>query len=201
MPLPALLPNQSRDLGLEFQASEHGADAMRYTISIEARDGVSTGISAADRAQTIRVAANYHSRPESLVTPGHIFPAVADVSGLMANRGWAEAGIDLARISGLRPVTAFCQVLDDDGELAQGDALLRFAEDQGLPAVTVDGLIAHRMATESFVSLLTQSNLPTRHGDFLSRVFEDTRDGRQHLALSLGSSRVLLHKKSSIVQM
>jgi 3,4-dihydroxy 2-butanone 4-phosphate synthase/GTP cyclohydrolase II len=185
----ALLPNQVSRLGLSLQSTESSNERERYTVSIEARDEVSTGISAADRAHTIRVAADYHSRVEQLVTPGHIFPAVAEVEGLLRRRGWAEASIDLARIAGMRPVAAFCHVLDADGEIPSPETLEVFAEQHGLPRVSIDELRDHRMGTESFVSLLTQATLPTAHGDFLCRVFRDERDGVQHMALSLGEIR------------
>lgn len=186
----ALLKTQVERLGLGLQAeSPLEPEREAYTVSIEARDGTTTGISAADRALTIRVAADPQSRPDSVVTPGHIFPVLADTRGVFFRHGWAEASVDLARIAGLQPAAAFCQILDTTGEVAMDEALDAFAGTHIIPAVDIAELAAHRMRTESCVSLLTQAMVPTPHGQFLCRVFRDTLTGGQHLALSMGAVR------------
>ncbi len=185
----SMLPERAERLGLGLQGPPAGLERENYTVSIEAREGVSTGISAADRARTIQVAVEHHTRPEDIVTPGHVFPAIADPGGVVARAGWAEATLDLARIAGSKPAATFCHVLDDDGELATGEALTEIAERLALPQVSIAALIAHRMASESFVTLLTQATVPTAFGDFMARVFVDTLGGRQHVALTLGELR------------
>jgi len=167
----------------ETLMSEH------YTVSVEAKDGVSTGISSADRARTIQVLADHRSRPEDLVCPGHIFPAIADPDGVLKRPGWSEAALDLARLAGLRPSVAFCHVLDDAGEHADADHVAAMAKQHDVPIITVGQLVAHRRATETFVTQLAQRTLSTRHGDFVCRVFEDRLDGKQHLALTVGDVR------------
>jgi len=195
----ALPRDRAERLGLYLQAHDprlrqaaappppEGAE--QFTVTVEARAGVSTGISAADRATTIQVLARPDARPEDLSTPGHVHPIVADPGGLVFRRGWAEAAVDVLRVAGLDPVAALALVLDDAGEVMQGAALLAFAAAHGMPAVAVAELIAHRMATETFVNQLSQSTLPTRHGPFLVRAFENRLDRRQHMVMSIGELR------------
>jgi 3,4-dihydroxy 2-butanone 4-phosphate synthase/GTP cyclohydrolase II len=185
----ALLPHRVDRLGLSLQGPEAEDGRENYTVSIEARSGVTTGISAADRARTIQVATSELSGPEDLVTPGHIFPIRSDVRGLVSRRGWAEAGIDLARIAGAQPAASVCHVLGADGEPLTGDEARAFAHTHGLAVVTVDDIVAHRMLHESFVALLTQATVTTAYGDFIARVFKDELTGDQHMALTLGEIR------------
>ncbi|MFT7582036.1 MAG: 3,4-dihydroxy 2-butanone 4-phosphate synthase/GTP cyclohydrolase II [Myxococcota bacterium] len=185
----ALPPSQLERLGLVPSAREPGLDRERFTASIEARDGVTTGISAADRARTIQIAVAHTSRPEDIVSPGHIFPVAADPGGVVIHPGWAEAGIDLARLAGVQAAATYCQVLDLEGELASPAVLAEFAACHGLVHISLDDIVDHRMATESFVTQRHQTLLPTAHGEFVVRAFENTLNGRQHLALSLGSIR------------
>lgn len=163
--------------------------AEQFTVTVEARLGVSTGISAADRATTIQALARPDTRPEDLSTPGHVHPIVADPGGLVFRRGWAEAAIDVLRIAGLDVVATLALVLDERGEVAQGGALTAFAAEHGMPIVAVAELIAHRMGTETFVNQLSQSTLPTQYGPFLVRAFENRLDRRQHMVMSQGELR------------
>ena len=178
-------------LELELQGEPDSGDLGReaYTVSVEAREGVSTGISASDRARTVLLLADYHTRKDDIVTPGHVFPAAAIDGGVIVRPGWAEAAVDLARMAGVQPVVAFCHVLDDDGEIAGRAWLGELAERLDLSAVGIAAIVAHRMANETFVTQLTQSTLPTRHGEFVCRVFVDQLTGKQHLALTLGEVR------------
>jgi len=189
----AILPERAERLGLLLQRGLHPdpvADAgERWLVTVEARAGVSTGISASDRAATIQVLARAEARPEDLTTPGHVHPTLADAGGIVVRNGFSEAAIDLVRAAGLEPVATFSQVLGDDGELLTGDALDAFAAQHSLPEVRVADLFTHRMASESFVRQLSQATLPTRHGDFLVRAFENRLDARQHLVLSVGETR------------
>lgn len=189
----ALLPERAERLGLSAQRDPGGdpppTDSERWLVTVEARRGVTTGISAADRAATIEVLARADARPEDLSTPGHVHPVLADPGGVVFRNGLAEAAIDIVRAAGLAPVATLSQVLGDDGELLTGRALEAFAARHGLVLVRVAELLAHRMATESFVRQLSQATLPTRHGDFLVRAFENRLDRRQHLVLSRGETR------------
>lgn len=187
----ALTHERAERLGLEALAATDpdGPLSDRYTVSVEAREGTSTGISASDRSRTVQVIAEPGTRPEDLVTPGHVFPVLADERGVLARPGWAEASLDLARISGLRPTVAYCQVIDPSGEVATGPVLRDLAEELGIPGVGLAALMAHRMATESFVTQLTHEALPTRWGDFVCRVFRDELGGEQHLVFSQGELR------------
>ena len=187
----ALPPDRLERLGLTLQAQKPPADldVEQYTISIEARDGVSTGISAADRARTLQVAADRRTRAEDLVTPGHLFPVLADPRGVLIRAGWAEAAVDLARIAGLQPAMGMCHILTPDGENPDANYIDAMAAEYRLPVVRVAGIVAHRLATETFVAQLVQSILPTRWGDFTCRVFVNELDGKQHLALSVGDIR------------
>lgn len=186
----ALPPERLERLGLVATGSASDLGRERFAASVEARVGVSTGISAADRARTIQVLADPASRADDLVSPGHVFPAVAEPAGVVVRPGWAEVAVDLARIAG-GPTNAatFCQVLDDDGEVMGADALGAFAEAHALPQITIAELVAHRLASESFVAQLSQSTLPTAAGELLVRAFEDRLTGQQHLALSVGDLR------------
>jgi 3,4-dihydroxy 2-butanone 4-phosphate synthase/GTP cyclohydrolase II len=186
----ALTADRAERLGVDPQG-ELSSDLSRenYTVSLEAKRGVSTGISASDRARTIQVAIDARTRPEDIVTPGHIFPAIGRVGGVLTRPGWTEASLDLARTAGMHPAATFCHVLDEAGELASTEALADMAETHGLTVLSVQELIAHRRATESFVTQLTQTTLPTAFGEFLVRVFLDRLDGTQHAALTLGEVR------------
>ncbi len=188
----AMLPERAERLGLTLQRAMH-VDVLadvgeRWLVTVEARAGVSTGISASDRAATIQVLARAEARADDLTTPGHVHPTLADPGGIVVRNGLSEAAIDLVRAAGLEPIATFSQVLDDDGELLT-DGIAAFAERHALPTLKVSDLLAHRMANESFVRQLSQATLPTRHGDFLVRAFENRLDGRQHLVLSQGETR------------
>ena len=186
----ALLPERLERLGLTPSGAAADLGRERLTASVEAKKGVSTGISAADRARTIHVIADPTYRAEDLVSPGHVFPAVAEPGGVVIRPGWAEIGVDLARVAGVQPVAAtFCRILGPDGEVLTGAALVAFATDHGLRQLTIGDLVSHRMASESFVTQLGQSTLPTACGEFIVRAFQNRLTGQQHLALSVGDLR------------
>lgn len=194
----AMPPERAERLTLALQAADPRVrasfsppppDAERWLVTVEARHGVSTGISAADRAATIQALARPDARADDLSTPGHVHPTMCDAGGLVFRRGWSEAAVDLVRAAGLEPVATFSQILGGDGELLTGAALVSFGETHGLPLVRVGDLLNHRMATETFVRQLSQATLPTRHGDFLVRAFENRLDRRQHMVLTLGETR------------
>ncbi len=155
-----------------------------FTISIEARYGVSTGISAADRAKTIQTAVADGACPADVVRPGHIFPLRARKGGVMFRAGATEGAVDLARMAGFKPAAVICKIMDEDGNMARGKALEEFSQRHGLEVVTIAELIAHRMRTESFVHRVVETALPTRYGGlFKVIVYENDIDTFQHIAL------------------
>lgn len=158
----------------------------RYTVSIEAATGVSTGISAADRALTLRVAAAAHAQPHDLVQPGHIFPVVAQPDGVLRRAGFAEACSDLPRLAGRVAAGAYAMLLDDAGDLLRGPNLLAFAGRNGLPAVSISGLIHHRLLTEGALRRTHSRELDTPYGRFTVHAYHDAPVDALHLALVLG---------------
>ena len=157
-----------------------------FTVSIEAREGVTTGISAADRATTILAAVRDGARPDDLVTPGHVFPIVARKGGVLVRAGQTEGSVDLARLAGLKPAGVICEVMKDDGTMARLPDLLKFGEEHGLKVVTIADLIRYRMEKESFVQAIARAELPTPFGAFTAIVYESEIDGSHHLAMVHG---------------
>ncbi|OUC06443.1 3,4-dihydroxy-2-butanone 4-phosphate synthase [Litorilinea aerophila] len=158
-----------------------------FTVSVEAAHGVTTGISAADRARTIQVLMDPHSTPADLVRPGHVFPLAARPGGVLVRPGHTEAGVDLARMAGLRPGAVICEVMNDDGTMARLPDLVRFADRHGLPLITIADLAEYRLRTEQVVQPVAQAGLPTHYGDFRLHLFHDPTGDQQHVALVLGS--------------
>jgi len=157
-----------------------------FMVSVDAASGVSTGISAADRARTIQVAIDHESRPEDLVRPGHIFPLAARKGGVLTRTGHTEAAVDLARLAGLRPAGVICEIMREDGTMARLPHLREFADRHGLVLTSVERLVRHRRLTEVQVRRVAESTLPTAAGEFRLLVFEDTIDGAIHTALVKG---------------
>ncbi len=157
-----------------------------FTVSIEAREGVTTGISAADRAHTMRVATDPRTRPDDLVQPGHVFPLIAKAGGVLARAGQTEAAVDLARLAGLIPAGVICEVMNDDGTMARVPDLIEYCKRHGLKMITVADLIRYRRRTEKLIRLVAVVQLPTQFGDFVAHGYESLLDGGQHLALVKG---------------
>ena len=157
-----------------------------FTVSIEARTGVSTGISAADRAHTIRTAVAEGARPEDLVQPGHVFPLRARRGGVLFRTGQTEGSVDLARVAGLRPAAVICEVMKDDGTMARLPDLEAFAQEHGIKIASVADVIAYRMRMESFVNQAAETVLPTPFGEFRALAFANDIDDYEHLALVKG---------------
>ncbi len=160
-----------------------------FTVSIEASQGVTTGISAADRAQTIRVAINPEAKPTDVVVPGHVFPLVARRGGVLVRAGQTEGSVDLARLAGLSAAGVVCEIANDDGTMARMPDLERFAERHGLVILTIADLIAYRLQTEALVSLVAESQLELdrTHSNWRACVFEALHEGKQFLALVKGN--------------
>jgi 3,4-dihydroxy 2-butanone 4-phosphate synthase/GTP cyclohydrolase II len=157
-----------------------------FTISIEARKGVTTGISAADRATTILAAIADNAQPEDLVSPGHIFPLRARSGGVLVRTGQTEGSVDLARLAGLKPFGVICEIMKDDGTMARMPDLEVFSQEHGLKVVTIKDLIEYRFRNETFVHRRAETILPTPFGTFKAIVYENDVDEHQHLALVKG---------------
>jgi 3,4-dihydroxy 2-butanone 4-phosphate synthase/GTP cyclohydrolase II len=158
-----------------------------FTVSIEARCGVTTGISAADRARTILAAVAENASPQDLVRPGHIFPLRARDGGVMVRSGQTEGAVDLARLAGLKPAGVICEIMDDDGTMARMPALEKFSQKHGIGICTIADLIEYRMRTESFVHRVVETVIPTAHaGEFKTIVYENEVEDIQNIALVKG---------------
>ena len=182
-----LTPERCDELGLRQMTDQNEAQfGTAFTISIEARDGVSTGISAADRARTIQVAVDPTSTPSDLVQPGHVFPLRARAGGVLQRSGQTEAAVDLARLAGLAPAGVVCEIMKDDGTMARVPDLVEFCARHGLMLVTVADLIEYRRRTEKLVERVVSVRLPTDHGDFQAVAYREMLTGKQHVALVKG---------------
>ncbi len=157
-----------------------------FTVSIDAKDGISTGISAQDRCRTIRVAARPKAKPTDLVRPGHVFPLEAMAGGVLKRAGHTEAAVDLARLAGLEPIGVICEIIKDDGTMARLPDLEQFAQAHQLPIVSIADLIAYRRQGEQLVKRLAETTLPSRYGSFRAVAYEDLISGEIHLALVKG---------------
>ncbi len=157
-----------------------------FTISIEAKEGVTTGISAADRAKTIQVAVAKDSKAEDLARPGHIFPLRARDGGVMARIGQTEGSVDLAKLAGLEPAGVICEIMDEDGTMARMPSLEEFSKEHGLGICTVADLVAYRARTESFVNRAVSTTIETKHGEFTIVTYENELDDLLHIAMVKG---------------
>ncbi|GGF35635.1 riboflavin biosynthesis protein RibBA [Marmoricola endophyticus] len=166
----------------------HNRDKLRtaYTVSVDARDGVTTGISAADRAHTARVLADSATEPWELTRPGHVFPLRYREGGVLVRRGHTEAAVDLARLAGLTPAGVLVEVVNDDGTMKRAPELREFADEHGLAMISIDDLVHHRRKVENHVERVAVTHLPTEHGDFEAYGYRITVDGSEHVALVLG---------------
>jgi 3,4-dihydroxy 2-butanone 4-phosphate synthase/GTP cyclohydrolase II len=174
-------------LGLPLMAQSNGTrHQTAFTVSIEARDGVTTGISAADRARTVAVAINPELGREHIVTPGHIFPLVARDGGVLVRAGHTEAAVDFARLAGLNPSGVICEIMNDDGSMARMPDLVAFAQRHGLKLGTIADLIAHRRRTERLVRRVEEGSVDGIGGTWRVLVYASTLDGGEHLALVKG---------------
>jgi 3,4-dihydroxy 2-butanone 4-phosphate synthase/GTP cyclohydrolase II len=175
------------ELGLE-QMTHHNETPFgtAFTVSIEAREGVSTGISAHDRARTIQVAIDPSKGMEDLVQPGHVFPLRARAGGVLQRAGQTEAAVDLARLAGLSAAGVVCEVMKDDGTMARVPDLVEYCARHGLKMITVEDLIEYRRRTEKLVERMTSVRLPTAYGDFTAIAFREKLTGKHHVALVKG---------------
>jgi 3,4-dihydroxy 2-butanone 4-phosphate synthase/GTP cyclohydrolase II len=172
---------------LMVQDEENSAKfGTAFCVPVEAKQGTTTGISAADRARTVQVAIDPRTRPADLARPGHMFPLRAVEGGVLVRAGQTEAAVDLARLAGLYPAGVICEIMDDDGTMARGPRLERFCQEHGLRMITIKDLIQHRMRHERLVRKVAEAKLPTDYGEFRIHVFESLIDRQHHVALVMG---------------
>jgi 3,4-dihydroxy 2-butanone 4-phosphate synthase / GTP cyclohydrolase II len=203
-----LTEERCRQLNLPLMVSNNRSPlGTNFTVSIEAAEGVTTGISAADRARTVHAAIRPDAGPRDLVQPGHIFPLMAQDGGVLVRAGHTEAGCDLARLAGLTPAAVICEVLRDDGDMARLPDLVEFAAQHGLKIGTITDLIQHRSSTESLVVRAAERDIDTVHGMFRLVAYSDRIRRETHLALvkgEIGPSRealVRVHEPVSLIDL
>ena len=176
-----------RQIDLPLMVRENGLPlATNFTLSIEAASGVTTGISAGDRARTVLAAADKHAKPADIVQPGHIFPLRAKDGGVLVRAGHTEAGCDLAQLAGLTPASVICEILKDDGEMARLPDLIEYAKLHGLKIGTIADLIEHRSQHEKLVERVAMRKIQTAYGEFELATYVDKTTQRTHLALVKG---------------
>jgi 3,4-dihydroxy 2-butanone 4-phosphate synthase/GTP cyclohydrolase II len=182
-----LSAERATELGLEPMVVDNTAlHETAFTVSVDLRHGTTTGISAADRAATIRALADPTTKPGDLARPGHVFPLVAKNGGVLRRAGHTEAAIDMARLAGLAPAAVLCEVIDDDGSMARLPRLIEIARRHDLPIITIEDLIKHRRRTEKLVVRLAETMLPTRYGEFRLILYGTTIKDEHHVALVRG---------------
>ena len=187
-----------KQLGIERMVSQNRESFKTdFQVSVDAARGVSTGISAADRAATIKVMTDPTAVPDDLVQPGHIFPLRARSGGVLQRAGHTEAAVDLVKLAGCRPIGVICEVLKDDGSMARLPDLVKFAKKHRLKLGTIEALIKHRRSREKLVEKIEVIQMPTDYGDFQLHLYKATTDGQHHLALVKGD---VAKKKNVLVR-
>ncbi len=184
----ALSADRVKALGLPLMSRHNGTrHETAFTVSIEARDGVTTGISAADRARTVSVAIDASKDASHIVTPGHVFPLVARDGGVLVRAGHTEAAVDVARLAGLNPSGVICEIMNDDGTMARLDDLTGFAAEHGLKIGTIRDLIAYRMRHDNLVKCVAEMQLDSRHGGrWTAKTYANTAEYGEHMVLQKG---------------
>ncbi|MGH7571121.1 MAG: bifunctional 3,4-dihydroxy-2-butanone-4-phosphate synthase/GTP cyclohydrolase II [Gemmatimonadota bacterium] len=178
---------RAEELRLDLMVTDNTAlHETAFTVSVDARHGTTTGISASDRAATVRTLVDPETRPTDLARPGHVFPLRAKDGGVLRRAGHTEAAVDLARLAGLAPVAVLCEVVDDDGTMARLPRLLEIASAHGLGIITIEDLILYRRLKEKLVVRLAETPLPTRYGDFRLILYGTTLNDEHHVALVKG---------------
>jgi 3,4-dihydroxy 2-butanone 4-phosphate synthase/GTP cyclohydrolase II len=185
----SLTKDRADQLGLEpMTRTNRSRNETAFTVSIEAREGISTGISAADRARTIAVAIDSANGPDAIVSPGHVFPLVARPGGVLVRAGHTEAAVDIARLAGLNPSAVICEIMSDDGTMARLDDLMEFARTHGLKIGTIRDLIAYRLQKDHLVERVASAPFTARSGaQWQAQVFRDKASGEEQLALVYGA--------------
>ncbi len=183
----AITPETAERLELSLQP-RRGMDpyGTAFTVSIDARHGITTGISAYDRAHTIKLVIDENSKPQDFITPGHVFPIIARKGGVLVRAGHTEAAVDLARLANLKPAGVICEIMKDDGTMARLPDLEKFAEEHNLKIITIKDLIAYRIKMESLVKREVETYLPTSYGIFKLIAYSNFIDKATHIALVMG---------------
>ena len=183
-----LTVKRSRELGLDLIPQENLDKNRRtaFTISVDSKEGVTTGISAYDRALTIRKLSSIASSESDFMRPGHVFPLQAEPGGVLNRAGHTEAAVDLARFAGCAPVGVICEIMKDDGTMARLPDLAEFAKKHDLRIITIKDLIAFRARTEKLVHLIAEADFPTRHGKFRLKLYKDDIEHKEHIAVVKG---------------
>ena len=201
-----LRQDRCEQLNLPLMVSSNGTSfGTNFTVSIEAAEGVTTGISAADRALTIKKAVAYNAKPGDLVQPGHIFPVMAQPGGVLVRAGHTEAGCDLTELAGLTPASVICEIMNEDGTMARLPQLMEFAAEHGLKIGTITDLIQYRSSTETLIECVGSRKVQTFAGEFDLHVFRDKLTQDCHLALTLGEidrnkeTLVRVHEPLSVI--
>jgi 3,4-dihydroxy 2-butanone 4-phosphate synthase/GTP cyclohydrolase II len=183
----ALTAERCEQLGLRLMAAKNEAPLQTaFTVAIEAAEGVSTGISAHDRAHTIQIAIDPHSEPADIVSPGHVFPLRAKDGGVLERTGHTEASVDLARLAGLIPAGVICEVMNEDGTMSRVPDLIPYSERHGLKMITVADLISYRRRTEKLIERVVSTSLPTAYGEFSAVGYRSLIDDKHHVAMVKG---------------
>jgi 3,4-dihydroxy 2-butanone 4-phosphate synthase / GTP cyclohydrolase II len=203
-----LTQERCRELQLPLMVNDtHHRRSTNFTVSIEAAEGVTTGISAADRARTIQAAVRKDAKPNDLIQPGHVFPLMAQRGGVLARAGHTEAGVDLARLAGLEPASVICEIMNEDGTMARLAELGQFARQHGLKIGTIADLIRYRTEHESTIQRVGECVMPTEFGDFRVMAYHDDIGDSVHLALVKGEIRrvqatpVRVHVQESLLDL
>lgn len=182
-----LTKSRAKELNLSLMVTENTAlHNTSFTVSVDAIKGTTTGISAYDRTKTVEALVNLSSKPEDFARPGHIFPITASDGGVLKRAGHTEASVDLAKISGLNPISVLCEIMDEDGTMARGEILYNIAKIHGLKIITITSLIEYRRRTEKFVERISETELPTCDGNFKLIMYHDSLMDKEHLALVMG---------------
>lgn len=178
---------RARQLDLPLMVRDNTAlHGTRFTVSVDYVHGTASGISVSDRTATVRAMASDSAAPADFGRPGHIFPLISVNGGVLRRAGHTEAVVDLMKLAGLKPVGVLCEILKSDGSMARVPDLMLMAKEQGLPIITVQDLIAYRRRTEILVRFVAEAKLPSEHGDFIVKIFENTVDGKEHVAIVKG---------------
>lgn len=182
-----LTEERARELDLDLMVQDNTAlHNTRFTVSVDYIKGTTTGISAADRAATIKALADPDTEPGDLGRPGHIFPIIARSGGVLRRTGHTEASVDLAKIAGLRPVSVMCEIMDENGEMARGEALFKIAREHNVKIITVADLIEYRRKHERYIERISEAELPTKFGKFKVIIYVDHLTDKEHVAVVMG---------------
>ncbi len=183
----SLTPERCDELDLPPMVNDNTSSfGTGFTVSIEARKGVTTGISAADRCQTIRTAIDPETRPGDLAKPGHVFPLRSKAGGVLVRIGQTEGSVDLCKIAKLRPAAVICEIMNEDGSMARVPDLIKFSEKHDIKIITVKDIVEFRLNNEHFVHRAATTRIPTAHGDFTAICFENSVNPDVHMALTMG---------------